>query len=211
MSPTTASTHIVSLTRLYESLPVIVNQLLTQHVPYGLGSLITSILHLAPHQNGLLEVNLKSKLAEKAWPAVQGMILASIANDTNLMIKVAKSLVGLGEGLTPSGDDFLGGYFFSRQLLVHHYPSPMDLPIGTYSDFILQSKPLTNQISYTFLLDHTSGHSVEPLHQLADGLLRGEPIDQLFLHAEKLISLGHSTGWDLLSGFLAGMSVINVQ
>jgi hypothetical protein len=124
-----------------------------------------------------------------------------------LVIYYAKSLVGLGDGLTPSGDDFLGGFFFALQLLSHYYPDVLSIPICTYLDFILQSGHLTNPISYAILKDHTDGHSVEPLHQLANGLLRGEPINQLLPSAEQLISLGHSTGWDLLSGFLAGMSV----
>jgi hypothetical protein len=49
------------------------------------------------------------------------------------------------------------------------------------------------------------------LHQFANGLLQGESVDQLNLNLEKLISVGHSTGWDLLSGFLAGMSATFTQ
>jgi len=206
-SPTITSTDIVSISRLSKSLLTIVDHLLAQYVPSGLGCLISSILQMTTHKNEVLEVNLNSWMAEKAWQAVQGMILASKANDTNLIINYAKSLVGLGDGLTPSGDDFLGGFFFSRQFLHEHYPKALNLSTGTYSDFILQSKPLTNLISYTLLKDHANGHTVEPLHQIANGLLQGKPMYQLILHAEKLISLGHSSGWDLLSGFLAGMTV----
>lgn len=206
-SPTITSTDIVSISRLSRSLLTVVDHLLKQSVPSGLGCLISSILQMTSHKNEALEVNLDSWMAEKAWPAVQGMILASKANDTKLIINYAKSLVGLGEGLTPSGDDFLGGFFFSRQFLYEHYPKALNLSTCTYSDFILQLKPLTNLISYTILKDHADGQSVEPLHQFANGLLQGKPVDQLFLHVEKLISLGHSSGWDLLSGFLAGMTI----
>jgi hypothetical protein len=207
LSPTVASTKITSRSRLTKLLLAVIDQLLEQHVIYGLGSLIVPILHLSIHPNEALEVNFNNRFVEKSWPAVHGMILANLANDTSLIITHAKSLVGLGEGLTPSGDDFLGGFFFARQVLYQYYPTAIDLPFCTYSEFILHSKPLTNLISYTILKDHVGGNSVAPLHQFTNGLLRGESFEQLYLHAEKIIALGHSTGWDLLTGFLAGMSV----
>ena len=211
MSPTVTSSDIISLSRCTNFLLAVIDQLLIQHIPSGLGSLIVPIVQLTTHQNEAMEVKLKNRVVLKSWPTVKGMILASLADDTNQIISHARSLVGLGEGLTPSGDDFLGGFLFARQVLYRYYPNDMNLSICNYSDFILQSKPLTNLISYTIMKDHLDGRSVEPLHQFANGLLLGESIDQLSLHAEILISIGHSTGWDLLTGFLAGMSVTSVQ
>ena len=137
-----------------------------------------------------------------------GMIQAYVANDQGGILEYADNLIGYGEGLTPSGDDFLGGFFFARWLLSHNYPgSFMDNPTCTYSEFIIRYKPRTNLISYTILKDNSEGHSVEPLHLLANGLLRDERVESLIPRAERLISLGHSTGWDMLTGFLAGILV----
>jgi hypothetical protein len=210
-SPELSSNQVVPISRLSETLSIVVGQLLAYHKPSGLGDLIMPILQLRDHQVGASEISQKSVLSKKAWPYINGIILATAANNANLIIARAKSLVGFGEGLTPSGDDFLGGFIFSVQLVEHYYPKTMNIPFCYYSDFVHQSKSLTNLISYTILKDHVDGHSVEPLHQFANGLLRGESVDQLFLHGERLISLGHSTGWDLLSGFLAGMSVTFAQ
>ena len=211
VSPQLSSNQIVSISRLFETLSIVADRLLAHHKPSGLGDLIMPILQSRYHKPGASEISQKSVLSKKAWPFVDGIILATAANDANLIIDQGKSLVGFGEGLTPSGDDFLGGFFFSMQLLYHYYPNTVNIPICNYSDFVRQSNPLTNLISYTILKDHVDGHSVEPLHQFANGLLQGESVDQLYLHAERLISLGHSTGWDLLSGFLAGMSVTFAQ
>jgi len=205
-SPKLSSDQVVPISRLSETLYIVVGQLLAYHKPSGLGDLIMPILQLRDHQVGASEISQKSVLSKKAWSYINGIILAA-ANDADLIIARAKSLVGFGEGLTPSGDDFLGGFFFSVQLVDHYYPKKVSIPFCHYSDFVHQSKSLTNLISYTILKDHVDGHSVEPLHQFANGLLRGESVDKLFLYGERLISLGHSTGWDLLSGFLAGMSV----
>jgi hypothetical protein len=211
VSPQLSSNQIVSISRLFETLYIVADRLLAHHKPSGLGDLIMPILQSRYHKPGASEISQKSVFSKKAWPFVDGIILATAANDANLIIDQGKSLVGFGEGLTPSGDDFLGGFFFSMQLLYHYYPNTVNIPICNYSDFVRQSNPLTNLISYTILKDHVDGHSVEPLHQFANGLLQGESVDQLYLHAERLISLGHSTGWDLLSGFLAGMSFTFAQ
>jgi hypothetical protein len=206
-SPTISTNQIVSISRLSETLNIVTDRLLAHHKPSGLGDLITPILQSRDHQVGALEIGQKCILSKKAWPFVDGIILATAANDVNLIIAQGKSLVGFGEGLTPSGDDFLGGFFFSLQLVYRYYPNTLNIPICNYSDFVHQSNSLTNLISYTILKDHVDGHSIEPLHQFANGLLQGGSVDQLNIHVEKLISLGHSTGWDMLSGFLAGMSV----
>jgi hypothetical protein len=211
VSPKLSSNQIVSMPRLSETLDIVADRLLAHHKPSGLGDLIMPILQSRDHQVLASGISQKSVFSKKAWPFVDAILGATALNDADHIINIGKSLVGFGEGLTPSGDDFLGGFFFSMQLLYRHYPEALKLPARTYSDFILQSKPLTNLISYTILKDHMDGYSVEPLHQFANGLLLGESVDQLYLQLEKLISLGHSTGWDLLSGFMAGMSVTFAQ
>jgi|WetSurSiteA1Bulk_404760.scaffolds.fasta_scaffold11121_2 hypothetical protein len=208
MSPTIASNQTVSISGLFKTLTMVVDRLLLHHNPSGLGGLILPILQVSDHQAGIPEMCQSHVLSKKTWPAVNGIILGATANDANLILTHAESLVGFGEGLTPSGDDFLGGFFFSLQLLFHYYPNAVKLPPGNYADFFRRSKPLTNVISYAILRDHVDGHSVEPLHHFANGLIQGEPVDQLYLHVEELIRLGHSTGWDLLTGFLSGMTAI---
>jgi hypothetical protein len=209
--PTVSANQILPISRLSETLTIVADRLLACHKPSGLGDLINPILQSRDHQVGAAEIEQKSVLSKKAWPFVNGIILATVENDGSLIIAQGKSLVGFGEGLTPSGDDFLGGFFFSMQLVYHYYPHAVVIPIGIYSNFIHQSQSLTNLISYTILKDHADGHSVEHLHKFANGLLQGESINELYLHVEKLISLGHSTGWDLLSGFLAGMCATFAQ
>jgi hypothetical protein len=208
VSPTITSNQTVSISGLLKTLTIVADRLLSHHRPSGLGHLIMPILQSGDHPIGASETSQNSGFSQNAWPCVCGITLATSASDTGRIITNAKSLVGFGEGLTPSGDDFLGGFFFSLKVLFHYFPNTMNKPPDNYAGFLRQSKPLTNVISYTFLKDHVDGHSVEPLHQFANGLLQGEPIDQLYLYVEKLISLGHSTGWDLLTGFLTGMTAI---
>jgi hypothetical protein len=209
--PTATGKGILPVSALSGSLGLFAEQLFSICHPAGLGCLIKPTLHLATQQeNGLLQ-SFENKTAEKAWPSVIGLMQAFKRKDDELYIQHVKSLIGLGEGLTPSGDDFLGGFFYSMHLLQNHNSHTVKMPTSTYSDFILRMKPLTNLLSFTILLDHMSGHSVEPLHQLAGGILTGASADNLIFHAKRLISLGHSTGWDILTGFITGMSFTFVQ
>jgi len=204
--PDVSSTCLVALSELTSSIPDFIDRLLARYQPTGFGNFIPSILQVTVHRNFIPDAYLYKGIVGKAWAVVKRMIQLSMANDQCGTLDNASYLIGFGEGLTPSGDDFLGGFFFSRWLLSDYYPQYLDeYPISPYSDFIAQSKPLTNLISYTILNDNSEGHTVEPLHLLANGLLQGERENSLIRHAERLIFLGHSTGWDLLTGFLAGI------
>jgi hypothetical protein len=204
--PTVTGKGILPVSALSGSLGLFAEQLFSICHPAGLGCLIKPTLHLTTQQeNGLIQ-SFENKIAEKAWPSIIGLMQAFNRNDGELYIQHVKSLIGLGEGLTPSGDDFLGGFFYSMHLLQNHSFQTVKMPISTYSDFILRMKPLTNLLSFTIFVDHIAGHSVEPLHQLAGGILTGALADELIFHAKRLISLGHSSGWDILAGFVTGMS-----
>ncbi len=196
----------ISGSRISGSLPLLIDLLLEKHVPSGLGHLIASILGLTVQRERAIQQNPNSYLTEKAWPCIQELIQVSAEQDPGKVIHCAQPLLGLGEGLTPSGDDFLGGFFFSQHYLPIDQPATHHLPFSHYSEFIESSKHLTNPISHTILDDHAAGHSVDALHRLVNGLIAGDTVAHLLQHAERLITLGNSTGWDVLTGFVAGMS-----
>ncbi|MCX6619250.1 MAG: DUF2877 domain-containing protein [Acidobacteria bacterium] len=182
-------------------------QLTAQKQPSGWGVLIPAILQVAESQyepevagNGII-------LPGTVWPAVKGIVLACLAHDFGFALEHGAGLVGLGAGLTPSGDDFLGGLSFSIGILRCAYPEIKDLQTWNYPNYLLRSQSQTNMISFTLLKDHAEGHALEPLHRFANALLTGQPVDQFLPFAGELVAVGHSTGWDLLTGFLAGMSV----
>ncbi len=116
----------------------------------------------------------------------------------------ATALIGLGPGLTPSGDDFAGGLLFAIKILQTAYPNlklvNQTIPIEKY-----QSR--THLISFTLLQDLANGHGVAPLHQIMTGILRGDSFDSIDPFISQLTQIGNSTGWDLLAGLLAGLLV----
>jgi hypothetical protein len=182
-------------------------QLIAQKQPCGWGVLVPAILQTA---GGPAEPDAAGNgfiLPGKVWPTVNGILQACLAHDFCSVLQHASGLVGLGAGLTPSGDDFLGGLFFSIQLLRCAYPEITDVQNWNVSDFILHCKLQTNLISFTLMKDNSDGAALEPFHCFANALLAGRPVDQSLPFANELVAVGHSTGWDLLTGFLVGMAV----
>ena len=58
----------------------------------------------------------------------------------------------------------------------------------------------TNRISFALLSDHAAGHACEPAHRLVLALMGRESPETTYRAASDLIRVGHSTGWDLLTG-----------
>jgi hypothetical protein len=188
----------VAVAELYALVDAVYGQLIARHEPVGWGCWIAAVR---------TEVRFREDGPSLPDARVEAILYACRFRDPQAILQHAAQLVGLGEGLTPSGDDFLGGLFFCFYFLRAVYPEILDHS-WNYSAFIPQFKSRTNRISYTFLKDHAEGHALEPLHQLASVLLQGRPAADILPFAEELICIGHSTGWNLLTGFLVGMNVM---
>jgi hypothetical protein len=173
----------------------------------GWGVLIPAILKIASGQAEPEVTGNGFVLPGNVWPAVRGILLAGLARNFDPIPPYAAALVGLGTGLTPSGDDFLSGLSFASAFLRCAYPEVSYLQTRDYTDFILGCKTQTNLISFTLLKDHSQGHTWEPFHRFANGLQMGQPDGQLLPFAVELAAVGHSTGWDILTGFLVGVSL----
>jgi hypothetical protein len=107
------------------------------------------------------------------------------------------ALIGLGPGLTPSGDDFLCG-FLAAVLAAH----PALLP--ALHQAAAASLGRTGGISAFLLRCAIEGFWPASLVDLADALAADQEPDALRALAE-LCQLGHSSGCDLATGFLYGL------
>lgn len=169
----------------------------------GFGKLIPHVLSLSQS-----EVHVSSStdpILVHAQPFVLNIARACLDQNMLRVSQNIDALIGLGPGLTPSGDDFVGGMLFSIKILETAYPdwvSMNDLPsIEGY-----RSK--TNVISFTLLNDLANGHAMEPLHQIINGLLYREPIDSIYPFLSQLTQVGNSSGWDMLAGFVTGLLIV---
>lgn len=171
--------------------------------PAGLGTLLPEIRSIATGDPPSFAPT--GAFSTLALPAIQEIARAWLAHDGRALLSGAESLVGLGEGLTPSGDDFVGGLLFCFYWLSRLYK---DLsPTVDWGDATRRFSERTNPISFALLSDLAKGQGVEPLHQWLRCVLTDSPTDHLRKHSAQLVQMGHSSGWDLLSGALTGLLI----
>ena len=140
---------------------------------------------------------------EAAGARADALATACIADDPARAVGAARALVGLGPGLTPAGDDLTGGAFFARALLAR--AGIIDAAAWGEAAAAVRTAAtrLTHPIGVALLGDLLAGEGWAPLHELATALAQED--DGAALHAAaRLTSLGHSSGWDLLAGFIIG-------
>ena len=103
------------------------------------------------------------------------------------------SLIGLGPGLTPSGDDFLGG-----MLIALHICREKSVKKNLYVqvDSLLDS---TGPVSKAHLKVAALGEGSHSLHQVINMLLKGNDA-KLELAIHTINQIGHTSGWDALAG-----------
>jgi hypothetical protein len=128
---------------------------------------------------------------------------ASAADDASAAAEAALALLGLGTGLTPSGDDFVGGAFFARATLGRLGGSDSASWGQAAAGVRAAARGATHPISAALLGDLVDGHGWSPLHDLTRALAAGDDAAATNA-AQRLVRLGHSSGWDLLAGFVAG-------
>jgi hypothetical protein len=114
-------------------------------------------------------------------------------------------VLGLGNGLTPSGDDFLGGIFFA----LAHRPHPkwlLGMP-ALQANLHKACEASTNPISAALLTNNMTGKSFGELHDILDAL---ESNDSRFIAAttDALLDVGSSSGADLLAGLLLALTIL---
>jgi len=129
--------------------------------------------------------------------------------DISQAARTGKDLVGLGLGLTPSGDDFLGGLLFAADSLKMAYPGEFSWEDEVVRDLIDWARTRTHPISHVILHDLALGHGPEPLHEVVRSLLMGRGSECLVAAVSRLLRMGHSSGWDILAGVLTGMLLVS--
>ncbi len=118
------------------------------------------------------------------------------------LFQATASLVGMGAGLTPSGDDFLCGFMAASR-------SAADpVLVSALGKAIEANLAGTGEISASQLRCALGGYWPGPLCDLADAL--SEEKEPAALRAlDELCGLGHSSGADIASGFLFGLAIMS--
>lgn len=197
--------EVIELDILPYKLFAMVEEFLSQESPLGFGVFIRPVMQISRKEGGDPSFQPDDVLTRSAWKAVERIANACLHKDLPEILKEAEPLTGLGEGLTPAGDDFLGGLFFARHLLLCAFPNLFRMQLSRLHEWLDVNQPRTNLISFTLLKDNVAGHALEPLNRMGIALLTHQPVKNVISAASDLIKVGHSTGWNLLAGFVTGI------
>jgi hypothetical protein len=136
--------------------------------PDGLGAVAVALARGAP-------LPTSTALLRRAAPAIEALRRHDLDS--------AAALIGLGPGLTPSGDDLIGGYLVARA----------DPALATWAVALARTR--TSRISAAHLEAAAGGEAAAAFHDA----LNGGPL-------EPLLALGHSSGWDMLAGAMLALT-----
>ena len=151
-----------------------------------------------------------------------------LENEKTNFKKLICSLIGLGPGLTPSGDDFITGMLLAFSLQKNiganiGAGSRMDICLEADREMaIVKAKKLdkrqqqmckvvsenldrTNDISKEYLLCAIENRFGELYHKLQEELYHGNVPEDIF---RRIIHTGHSSGLDTLNGLAVGLKMI---
>jgi hypothetical protein len=115
-----------------------------------------------------------------------------------------RRLIGWGEGLTPSGDDFLVGLLAGLQVLVQAEPRRRCFVDGL-ACAIVRGTARTTPIAAHFLRLAAAGDFTEPLVVLRQALVAGPDDDDVHHALRAALAVGATSGADTVSGLLAGL------
>jgi|GEM_PF-6692471 len=114
----------------------------------------------------------------------------------------AKCLVGLGPGLTPSGDDVLAGVMFCL-----HTFGQLGLLSSMRRIVLNLAEQRTNHISRAYLQASSRGFVSSMLHGVMNAICADAP--DLELRIKALTSVGQSSGFDALLGMLLAIVALH--
>ena len=164
----------------------------SRHAPTdGLGPMVSPLLSgdaLTPSPGAL------SRAAAGPLAALRDWISSDALGEPPAEIA---SLLGLGPGLTPSGDDALGGALIALRAY-----GRTDAANRLADRLNASAATATSTISRAHLACAIDGEGHESLHDALAALASADR-DRIVAAAVRLAAVGHSSGWDALAGVAA--------
>jgi len=137
--------------------------------------------------------------------ATEAVLRAQRHRDQDELRAAVQGLCGLGEGLTPQGDDWLAGWLLGLRLT-----GPMDASDwnpGPLGDMVLEvAVDRTTVLSRAFLTCAAAGEVAESWHLLLSYMARDCADERAVEGATRtILAHGATSGAAMLEGFLAGL------
>lgn len=120
----------------------------------------------------------------------------------------SKKIIGFGNGLTPSMDDFLCGMMISNIYISHFLGMNIENTYKINQDIIKDIGNRTTLVSEEMLKSSAIGECNEDIRSLMVGLIGTNTIEKIYGLSEKVANLGYSSGSDILCGIYIGSTIL---
>jgi hypothetical protein len=183
----------------------------TQSPGRGLGLLLSDVADMtagrwdyvaAGHRDG----DVRGELALAALPAIKDLMQGYLKRDGRALQRGMEGLLGLGSGLTPSGDDLLLGFIGALGAASKRMNGPkMEQILESIRDHLYEHRHRTTFISANLLAFACAGRVADPILSVIRSLLFEEPASMME-RVEVLLRQGDSSGSEVLLGILLALS-----
>lgn len=166
----------------------------------GISSKIAAVLlprqhHVAPRET--------KTVAERAIQTIPALIDATRHVQVDETITALRPLIGLGHGLTPSGDDFIVGYLAGLWSTMGNDSSRLTF-MSSAGTWLSQAASGTNAISCTYIRSAVNGNISEPIATLAQRIARANSMVSVREATRTALQVGITSGADGVMGLLLG-------
>lgn len=132
----------------------------------------------------------------------EGLLEALSKGEVSLATHYAIQLIGLGPGLTPSGDDFLVGLFAVMNLT----NGPLFKIRHVCEQVVAASADRSNPISYMALMKAASGQVRESIGDFMNHMIHGSKTE-VISSLSRVLDIGSTSGTDIALGLVNGLKL----
>ena len=181
-----------SPSRLIETCSALARRAATDAPEEGLARHVCGIGEASTHQPPL------ACIAGPRIATFERWLSAVLARGTPPSEDAIQGLLGLGPGLTPSGDDFLVG-----ALALLDCVGERDAHAALGRAITAALRGATSALSACFLRAAAAGHVGETLHRAVSSIIAGD----VGAAIAAVDTIGHSSGWDMMAGITTTLRV----
>ena len=140
-------------------------------------------------------------LVPNVQPALPASLLSTmatsiVANNISSSVNTAQQLSGLGQGLTPSGDDFIMGALYATWII-----HPLKVAGELAKEVAETAAPLTTSLSVAWIRSAGRGEAGGVWHHLFHALINGDKV-RMQESIDGILAVGETSGADALAGFI---------
>lgn len=194
--------HVVSYIKGKRE-PILIKIRIMEHYLLDNKNFISPFLNILNKQYKGFELFSNEVISDKEYDFIKERFLRfmkAFIQEEESITELTKGIIGYGQGLTPSIDDFICGLMVSNIYLTHYFNKNIDNSLRFNSSIIKDIVGRTTRVSEEMLKFSAKGYVNEDIRNLVISLISTTSIVEFEENLKKVASFGYSSGIDIISG-----------